>query len=285
MRRANNRNVCYEFGDFRVDPVRRLVYKHGRRLALKPKVFDTLLYLVRNAGQLLEKAALIQSVWGTVLIDENGLNQHVSNLRRMLGERPGENRFIATIPGRGYCFVAEVKVLRTSTARGDSWRSVQSALQVLTPADCDVLLSRLIAVGRERAFETWTKPKLLRQWYPLPGWSMVVCELKLEKGGAMRFVTRHADGTEVTQRGIIREVVRPERLVHTEYWENPYMPEARVTTTFAAAGDETVLNVQVSYPTMETRDRFLESGLTRDIGVMYDRFAELAETGSLSEAP
>lgn len=274
--------VSYEFGEFRLDASRRLLLgTNGERVALKPKVFDTLLHFVRNQGQLLEKSALIQAVWQNVVVDENGLNQHVSTLRRVLGERPGENRFIATIPGRGYCFVAEVTPRLADTAHGESWRYVKSALQTRTPSDREVVLSRIVAAGCERAFETWTNPDLLRRWYALPGWSMVVCELELRKGGTMHFVTRHTDGTEVVQRGVIREVVRPERLVHTEHWENPYLRKVLVTTTFVPAGENTVLNVRVRHPTQQARDTFLESGLTRDIGFLYDRFAKLAETGSL----
>jgi DNA-binding winged helix-turn-helix (wHTH) protein/uncharacterized protein YndB with AHSA1/START domain len=280
-----NTVAFYEFGAFRLDPIRRLLLDAGgRRIALKPKAFDTLLCFVRNQGRLLDKPTLIKSVWGNVIVDENGLSQHVSKLRKVLGERPGENRFIVTIPGRGYCFVAEVRPLNADAgdASGeDNWRFVGGPLQVSTPSDRDVVLSRLVATRRERVFETWTKPELLRRWYALPGWSMAVCELELRQGGTMRFVTRHADGTEVVQRGVFREVTPPERLVHTEHWDNAYVPEVLVTTTFLPAGERTVLKVHARHSTKHSRDAFLESGLTRDIGVLYDRFAQLAETGSL----
>jgi len=97
----------------------------------------------------------------------------------------------------------------------------------------------------------------------------------------MRFVTRNADGMEVTQQGTVREVAPPHRLVHIERWENPYMPEVLVNTTFRAVGENTRLNVRVRYPSRQARDAFLESGLTRDIGASYGRFARLAEMGLL----
>lgn len=99
----------FEFEGYRLDPLRRLLFAcDGRRIPIKPKVFNTLLHLVRNRGEVLDKRALMAAVWGNVIVDENGLNQHISTLRRVFGERPGENRFIVTVPGEGYLFVADV---------------------------------------------------------------------------------------------------------------------------------------------------------------------------------
>src|SRR5688572_1432978 len=102
----------YEFAGFRLDPTRRLLFAPtGQVLPLQPKVFDTLRYLVERPGQLLDKNALMKAVWSGVVVEENGLNQHISALRQVFGEKPGENRFIVTVPGRGYVFAAHVCVL------------------------------------------------------------------------------------------------------------------------------------------------------------------------------
>ena len=100
----------YEFGDFRLDAARRLLLpKNGERaLPLTARAFDTLLYLVERPGKLLSKATLMSAIWPDVVVEENSLNQNISLLRRVLGESPGEYRFIVTIPGRGYRFVADV---------------------------------------------------------------------------------------------------------------------------------------------------------------------------------
>src|SRR6185312_6821153 len=99
----------HEFGGFRLDPDRRLLCgSDGTPISLKPKAFDTLLYFVEHQGELLDKSMIMKAVWGDVIVEENSLNQHISTLRRVFGEAPGENRFIVTVPGRGYRFVAPV---------------------------------------------------------------------------------------------------------------------------------------------------------------------------------
>jgi TolB-like protein/Flp pilus assembly protein TadD len=98
----------YEFGDFRVDTARHLLLRRGEPVPLKPKVFDTLLYLARHHGRVLEKNELMRAIWPDAFVEENNLNQIVSALRRVLGEIRGENRYIVTVPGRGYRFVADV---------------------------------------------------------------------------------------------------------------------------------------------------------------------------------
>ena len=93
----------YEFGDFRLDRGRRLlVRRDGAPVQLASKAFDTLSYLVEHAGTVLGKDELMQAVWPDTAVEENNLNQHISLLRRLLGEARGEHRYIATVPSRGY---------------------------------------------------------------------------------------------------------------------------------------------------------------------------------------
>ena len=95
----------YEFDDFRVDPGRRLLLEgDGRPLPLTPKAFDTLIYLVQHSDVVLGKETLMRAIWG----EENNLNQCISALRRALGEKRAAHRYIVTVPGRGYRFVAPV---------------------------------------------------------------------------------------------------------------------------------------------------------------------------------
>ncbi len=100
----------YEFDEFRVDAVKRLLTNRGGEVVpLAPKAFETLLYLVRHPGELLEKEEMMRAIWVDTIVEENNLNQSISAVRRVLGERHDEHRFIVTVPGRGYKFVAKVK--------------------------------------------------------------------------------------------------------------------------------------------------------------------------------
>lgn len=99
----------YHFGDFRLDAGKRLLTRNGETIPLTPKVFDTLLYLVKHHGAVLDKNELMEAIWPFTVVEENNLNQTISALRRVFGESPGANRFIATVPGRGYSFVANVR--------------------------------------------------------------------------------------------------------------------------------------------------------------------------------
>ena len=110
-------DVTYRFSGFSADPVRRLLFgPDGQPIALKPRVFDTLLYLIEHRGELLQKQALLDAVWPHVVVEENNLNQAISTLRRVLGETRDEHRFIVTEPGRGYRFVATVETVPVESA-------------------------------------------------------------------------------------------------------------------------------------------------------------------------
>src|SRR5436305_11342077 len=115
----------YEFGDFRLDASKRLLLRgRGEVVPLTPKVFDTLLYLVERGGSVVDKDELMRVIWPDTVVEENNLNQNISTLRRALGESRGEHRYILTVPGRGYRFVAEMK--RPADAEGRAQTSVSS---------------------------------------------------------------------------------------------------------------------------------------------------------------
>jgi len=105
----------YDFGDFRIDTGKRLLLRAGDHVPLTPKVFDTLLLLVAHQGQVLDKRELMSALWPDTAVEENNLNQNISTLRHIFGETRGQNRYIATIPGTGYCFTAEVRAFKVAT--------------------------------------------------------------------------------------------------------------------------------------------------------------------------
>jgi DNA-binding winged helix-turn-helix (wHTH) protein len=107
----------YEFGDFRLETGKRLLFRRGDPVPLTPKVFDTLLHLVQHQGKVIAKDDLMRAVWPDTVVEENNLNQNISTLRRVLGENRGENRYIGTIPGRGYHFIPAVEAFAGLTPR------------------------------------------------------------------------------------------------------------------------------------------------------------------------
>jgi DNA-binding winged helix-turn-helix (wHTH) protein/TolB-like protein/Tfp pilus assembly protein PilF len=103
----------YEFGDFALDVGQQRLSRRdtGEPIPLTGKVFDTLVYLVERAEQTLDRDLLLGAIWPGVVVEENSLSQNISTLRQALGEVRGENRYILTIPRKGYRFVAKVRQL------------------------------------------------------------------------------------------------------------------------------------------------------------------------------
>jgi DNA-binding winged helix-turn-helix (wHTH) protein/dipeptidyl aminopeptidase/acylaminoacyl peptidase len=101
-------DLSYEFGPFRLEPATRRLLREGEPLPLTPKAFDTLLLLVQNAERVVDKEEVLRRVWPDAVVEESNLAQNVFTLRKALGDTPEGARFIATVPRRGYRFVAAV---------------------------------------------------------------------------------------------------------------------------------------------------------------------------------
>jgi DNA-binding winged helix-turn-helix (wHTH) protein/TolB-like protein len=99
----------YEFDAFRLDAGRHLLLRDGQSVNLAPRAFNMLLALIRRRGEVLAKDELMRELWPDSVVEENNLTVIISALRKALGENPQQHRYIVTIPGRGYSFVAEVK--------------------------------------------------------------------------------------------------------------------------------------------------------------------------------
>ncbi len=98
-----------QFGSFLLDLGARRLERDGVALAITTKMFDTLAVLVRHSDRVVEKDELMQRVWPDTAVEEANLSQQVFLLRKLLGEGRREHRYIATLPRRGYRFVAEVR--------------------------------------------------------------------------------------------------------------------------------------------------------------------------------
>jgi Tol biopolymer transport system component/DNA-binding winged helix-turn-helix (wHTH) protein len=98
----------YTFGSFLLDPSERRLLRDGRPIALTPKAFDLLNILVEHSGHLVTKEHLLQTLWPRTFVEESNLNRCVSVLRKALGDDGNGQRYIETVPKRGYRFIAPV---------------------------------------------------------------------------------------------------------------------------------------------------------------------------------
>src|SRR5712671_2547580 len=105
----NGQKRLYEFGPFRLDSRERMLHRNGDAVPLPPKAIDTLLLLVQNSGRALDKEEMMGHLWPDTFVEEVNLAQHVSLLRKTLGESRGEPQYIETLPKRGYRFIADVR--------------------------------------------------------------------------------------------------------------------------------------------------------------------------------
>lgn len=101
----------FEFEGFRLDAAKRQLTGPDGAVEVPTRAFDVLLYMVAHPGELLDKARLLKAVWPTTSVEEGNLSQCIFALRRAFGDTAAEPRFIATISGRGYQFVAQVREL------------------------------------------------------------------------------------------------------------------------------------------------------------------------------
>ena len=102
-------SYIYEFGEFRLDLVKRELRREGKIVAMTPKVFDTLRILVQHQGQIVTKDFLMEELWADSFVEESGLMRNISVLRKALGEQNETVPFIVTVPGQGYRFLATAR--------------------------------------------------------------------------------------------------------------------------------------------------------------------------------
>src|SRR5690349_16137912 len=99
-------STSYTFGTWRLDLADRLLYKGDDLVALPPKVFDTLLLLVENAGRVVSKEEMHSRLWPDTFVEDGTLTQYISLLRKALG---ADAKWVENLPRRGYRFTAPVE--------------------------------------------------------------------------------------------------------------------------------------------------------------------------------
>ena len=122
-------NHFYEFDSFQVDAEERVLRRNGVPVPLPPKIFDTLLVLVEQSGHIVDKEELIRKVWPDTFVEENNLSQYISVLRKTLGDERHEQRYIETVPRRGYRFAAGVR--ESWSENGEVLRATQTKVSLV----------------------------------------------------------------------------------------------------------------------------------------------------------
>src|SRR5687767_7939422 len=134
-------------------------------------------------------------------------------------------------------------------------------LQITTPSEREIAMTRVFDAPRSLVFDAWTKPELLKRWLGVRGgWTFAVCEIDLRVGGAYRYVWRGPDGEEMGMGGTFAEVDPPKRLVASEYFDQKWYDGACIeTTTFTEANGGTTVVMNLRYDSREIRDEVLRS--------------------------
>lgn len=155
-------------------------------------------------------------------------------------------------------------------------------LNITTPSDREIAVTRVFDAPRTLVFDAHTKPELVKKWLLGPGgWTMPVCEIDLRVGGAYRYVwKKEKDGSEMGMGGVYREVSAPERFVATERFDEAWYPGESVNTLqFDEAGGKTTMTMTMQYESKEARDGIINSGMESGLVESYDRLEELLKTG------
>jgi DNA-binding winged helix-turn-helix (wHTH) protein len=146
----------YEFSVFRLDVTERALFGEKGIIPLTPKAFDTLLVMVENSNRLISKDELMGKVWPDSFVEENNLAQNISALRKALGEGSSGEKFIETVPKRGYRFLADVRerlgrsAWRPGTQLGDE---MQAGCNERQHKNGKSLLRDVVIIGRAIDFK------------------------------------------------------------------------------------------------------------------------------------
>lgn len=166
MQANQSYKTIYQLGDFKVDPLRRkLIDAEGKVVYLTPKTFDVLMVLIESGGRVVTKDELMSTVWHDAIVEEANLVQTISMLRRSLGEKPGENRFIVTVSGQGYRFVTPIEEVLESKVQEKRAAPVTTltlieAKDSATNLETGPLVENSKAVGQSINLRKWLIPAI-----------------------------------------------------------------------------------------------------------------------------
>lgn len=152
---------------------------------------------------------------------------------------------------------------------------------VTTPSECELAVARFVAAPRERVFAAWTRPELVTQWLSgLDTWHLAVCRMDPRPGGELRWEWHGADGEVMGLSGTFREVTPPERIVHTELFDEDWTGgETLVTVVLDEVDGGTMMTMTVRYSSPEARDGAMATDMAEGMEMGYVRLERLLGAG------
>jgi DNA-binding winged helix-turn-helix (wHTH) protein/Tfp pilus assembly protein PilF len=209
-------NRLLTFGPYRLNVLSRVLMRDEQLVPLPSKAIDVLLVLVKRCGEVVSKNDLMEAVWPDAFVEEGNLTQSIHLLRRALQDKTEEHRYILTIPGRGYSFVAvvqEVKEEQTTTGPHPK------ATQLLDHQNADLNATDVMIQGPRRLIGLGKRKVLLAVIFALPTF-VAIAEM-------LPPLARHFNnkGTEFQSRGELQAAIGEYRgalLLRPSYAEARY---------------------------------------------------------------
>lgn len=160
---------------------------------------------------------------------------------------------------------------------------MNNSLQVTTPSDLEIVMARSFNAPRRLVWDAMTKPELIRRWMYAPeGWTMTTCEGDAEVGSKFRWAWDGPDGKPAMAiTGFNREVIFPERVVHTETMtmgDGVLIGELLASLDLVERDGKTDLRMTLLFSCKEARDGALASGMERGVGAGYERLDGILAT-------
>jgi uncharacterized protein YndB with AHSA1/START domain len=149
-----------------------------------------------------------------------------------------------------------------------------TGLQISTPTDTTIVLTRTFHAPRRLVWEAFTVPARMRRWMlPPPGWTLTVCECEARVGGVLKLAWKNDEADPfMTLQGVFTAVIPHERMVHTEKMEMASVgPVGSLVETheFSEQGGVTLMRITQAYDSKEARDGALGSGMDQGMEAGY----------------
>ena len=223
------------------------------------------------------------------LVDENGKTRYTARAMHKNDDDRRKHEEMGFHQGWATCADQLAKLAESLKCPASDSPSASPAkrsgkLKITTPTDREIVISRAFDAPRVLVWDALTKPELLKRWLFGPdGWSMTVCEIDLRVGGKYRYVwTKMPSGYEMGMGGVYREIAKPERIVSTEQFDDPwYSGEALGTAVLTERDGKTNLVTTMRYESKEVRDNVLKSPMDEGMELGYDRLEKLLASLSL----